>query len=176
MRNITKKFKNSQSNPIPEDTWDQGWLSSSRDQAVTSTGCTTSNTPTSPSSGRKQNFSELGVWPLEHMPPESSNLSVLTWELLLEKHHVLSAGKSKLFMWVPLRDYWVVLPVQKSNLVQVWHPASDSSLLNHFFVTTRFFSPISQLFSLKKICTDCNQQPRSLSSYNKIHWTPSQSF
>lgn len=36
-------------------------------------------------------------------------------------------------------DYWVILSVQKSNLVQVWSPASVSSLVDRFFVTTRFF-------------------------------------
>lgn len=58
--------------------------------------------PLCPNSGRKKIFSEVAVWPLQHMPSESSYLSVFMWEQLLEKHQVLSAGKSKLFMWVPL--------------------------------------------------------------------------
>lgn len=161
MRSITKTFKNSESNPSPEETWHQGWLSSSRDHTVTSPVAPSLTHPPGPKPGRKQNFSELAAWPLQHMPPESSNLSVLTWEQLLEKHEVLSAGKSKLFMWESL---WLL----SCSFCSEKQPGSSlmSSLRLQFgglfLCHHQIFSPIFQLHSSKKICTDCNQQPRSL--------------
>lgn len=158
----------------PEGTWHQGWLSSCRDHAATATGCTISNTPThlAPAQGENR-FSQNLQCDLYNTCHQNPPIYLCSQHL--EKHQVLSAGKSKLFTWVPLwlLSYSLCSEMQPgSSLKSSFRFQFGGSFLSHHQV----FSPIFQFHSSKKICTDCSQEPRSLSSYNEIHWAPSQSF